>query len=137
MKTEDNKKGEKKVKEFVPKRTMVNAYLAWCDEETPPTVTAMCAKANIGVTTWYDWQKKPEFLAWWKEKTEKYMAGMTAIMDKRVMMKATSDFRFMELWQMKHGGYSKKATTVNKNVTVDELVSRLDNPNQPFDEDEE
>ena len=51
--------------------------------------------------------RKPEFVRWWNKQTEDFMKTTISDLNRISYLKASSDFRYMELLQMKYGGFKR------------------------------
>jgi len=90
-----------------PTKDMWNVLKAWCDMETKPTVKDRMERAGVRRENWWEWIRKPEFVRWWNKQTEDFMKTTISDLNRISYLKASSDFRYMELLQMKYGGFKR------------------------------
>lgn len=136
------KQSNKILQKFKPTAGMKKCLLAYADMSLKPTIEARMEAAGMSRLTWYDWVEKDGFVEWWKTETEKIMQRSLSELDKIAYMKAGSDYRYMELLQMKYGGFKKKqdVTSGDKpmNYTleiIDKTEDVEDTSNQNIQED--
>ena len=122
---------------FKPTQEMERVYLAYCDMEVKPTIKARMEEAHVERTKWYDWLKIEGFLEWWYEQTEAFMERSLSELNKIAYMKAGSDFRYMELLQMKYGKFRRTGDittdgkSINTNINLSAFTQEeLDNLEQ-------
>ena len=122
---------------FKPTQEMERVYLAYCDMEVKPTIKARMEEAHVERTKWYDWLKIDGFLEWWHEQTEAFMERSLSELNKIAYMKAGSDFRYMELLQMKYGKFRRTGDittdgkSINTNINLSAFTQEeLDNLEQ-------
>lgn len=90
-------------KEFKPTTAMEEVLKAWADPTVKPTVTAVCAKADIAPKTWYSWWKKEGFEEWWNEQWNIMMKRSKHYLDNVALkMSAKGDFRYFEFLYSKY-----------------------------------
>jgi hypothetical protein len=110
---------DKKTTTFAPSELQVKILQKSFNMEGKPTITAMCANdldeegkeivgTGINRDTWYTWNKDPEFVNWWNTCWDTHMKNSMFMLDKVSWKKAYTDFRYMELLQMKYANFRKK-----------------------------
>jgi len=116
MKNKLNKTSQK----FVPTEEMKKCLLAYADMSARPTIEDRMKAVGLRRETWYYWCNEIEgFVEWWKTETEKIMQRSLSELDKIAYMKAGSDFRYMEMLQMKYGGYKRQNDITSDGNKID------------------
>ncbi|MEB3189057.1 MAG: hypothetical protein VKL42_01775, partial [Snowella sp.] len=64
------------------------------------TISSWFKEAGYNHASWYKWNKKPEFIAWWAKEWEAGMVRNVTFLDKIGVSRAKAgDFRFWEAMQ--------------------------------------
>jgi len=123
MKNKLNKTSQK----FVPTEEMKKCLLAYADMSARPTIEDRMKAVGLRRETWYYWCNEIEgFVEWWKTETEKIMQRSLSELDKIAYMKAGSDYRYMELLQMKYGGFKKKQDVTSDDKPMNYTLEIID-----------
>lgn len=112
--------------EFVPSKKQIELLGAMLDIEVPSTVTGICKFVGISRSTYYEWFKDLQFKEWFKKNHCDSCLMSVAMLDKIAFSKAGEDFRYMELLQIKYGGYKKNIDVTTQDRPLNYTLEIID-----------
>lgn len=118
---------------FVPSRKQVELLNAMIDIEVPSTVTGICKHIGISRSTYYEWIKNKDFKKWFSKNHALSCAMSVAMLDKIAFSKAGEDFRYMELLQIKYGGYKRNGDVNTGDKPTDYTIEIIDKTEDVID----
>lgn len=83
-------------KSFLPSKNMLIVLRIALDLESGNSVRGWFAKAGLNRGSWFDWQAKPEFRAWWKKAFAEGVKEYETTWLKIGLRKMSKDFRYWD-----------------------------------------
>jgi len=114
--------GTKVAQKFKPTEDQLKVLEASMNMEIKPTISAFMDEAGVSRRNWYNWIGNPEFVKWWGQQWEMFMGANVFHLDKMCYMKAASDFRYMELLQMKFAKFRRQQDVTSNNEKIEGII---------------
>lgn len=115
--------------EFSPSEKQRNLLRSLIEFEEYPTIVELCAEAEIAPKTYYEWQKNPDFVLWFKNEYDKATAQYIPRIKKNLYTRALSPGakkEDIELALRVHGSYvPEQKHTVENRIEYSKEIEEL------------
>lgn len=92
--SKDNENNGQNLTKFEPTLKQLKLLETYLDPDVTPSVTAICEKADVSRTTYYEWMKDETFCKWFWDEFNKHITHVRAHLVKIGIAKAKSDHRY-------------------------------------------
>jgi hypothetical protein len=98
------------LKDWAPNDKMKAWLRAASDPNVKGEIASIGSAAGVPISNWYRWVEDDQFMFWWRWQWKNVQARIEYLLDKITidMAKKKGGFKYLELWQTKHGSLSQK-----------------------------